>query len=206
MNILHITCSPRQAGSHSVNFSARIVERLRQLHPQAQVTVRDLAADPLPHVDGHYAYALGGAQSPVASAGSLARSDALIGELQSADAIVIGTPMHNFTVPSNLKAWIDHVLRIHRTFEPTPEGKRGLLRDRPVYIAVASGGLFRGDEARQPDFLTPYLSAVMTTMGLRLLYYFTLQGMVRDAQSVAAEWRKALAALDLQLPPAALAA
>jgi FMN-dependent NADH-azoreductase len=193
MKLLHIACSPRVQGSHSARLAQAIVERLCVLHPVMQVQLRDLAAEPLPHVDGAYADALAGRQPAGAAAGALVRSDALIAELEQADAIVLGTPMHNFTVPSVLKSWIDHVLRIHRTFAPTPEGhKRGLLRNRPVYIAVASGGMFLGERARQPDFLTPYLRAVLNTMGLHDLHFFVLQATVRGPDALAAAWDDAL--------------
>ena len=102
----------------------------------------------------------------ISQEGSIARSEELIAELESSDFVVIGTPMHNFTVPSALKAWIDHVVRVRRTFNVTKEGKVGRLRDRPVFVAVSSGGRFSGERARQPDFLTPYLKAVLGTIGL----------------------------------------
>jgi hypothetical protein len=69
-----------------------------------------------------------------------------------ADVVVIGTPMHNLTVPAALKAWIDHVVRARRTFTISAAGKVGTLRDRPVFVAIASGGRFSGERARQPDF------------------------------------------------------
>lgn len=199
MKLLHIRCSPRARGAHSTRLAQAIVERLCALHPATQVQLRDLAAEPLPHVDEDYAELLAGkltagtTGATDAPTGAQARSDALIAELAQADAIVLGTPMHNFTVPSVLKAWIDHVLRIHRTFAPTPEGgKRGLLRDRPVYIALASGGLMLGERARQPDFLTPYLRAVFQTMGLHDLHFVVLQATVRGPDAVAAAWDAAL--------------
>lgn len=202
MNILHILCSPRADGSHSTRFANAIVERLRARDPHADVVLRDLSAAQLPHVDGDYAHALAGGRPSVT--GASVRSEHLIAELERADAVVIGTPMHNYTVPSSLKAWIDHVLRIQRTFVPTPEGKRGLLSDRPVYIAVASGGIYLGTEARQPDFLTPYLQAVFRTIGLNTLHFFPLQGVVRGEFAAAAAWQHATALLDAQLPaPAA---
>ena len=201
MKMLHIVCSPRAAVSYSTRFSSQIVERLRAHHPQAEVVLRDLAAVPLPHVDSDYADTLAAARPDVAAPGSLTRSDHLIAELEEADALVIGTPMHNYTVPSALKAWIDHVLRIGRTFVATREGKRGLLHDRPVYVAVASGGLYLGDQARQPDFLTPYLQAALGTVGLHTLHFFPLQGMVRGDEVIGAEWRMAMARLDALLPP-----
>lgn len=204
-NILHITCSARAEASQSTRFSYRIVERLQP----AEVTLRDLAWAPLPHVDGLYAHALAGRppQDRDASArDTLARSEQLIAELEAADAIVIGLPMHNYTIPSCLKAWVDHVLRIHHTFAPSPEGKRGLLRDRPVYIAVASGGFYTGARANQPDFVTPYLQAALNTMGLRTLHFFPLQGMVFGAERVAQAWDEATAVLDAVLAPTHLTA
>lgn len=203
MNILHLICSPRGAESHSLRFSQEIVARLRSRSSDTQVVTRDLAGAPLPHVDTGYAHALAGSRPPSAeasNAGTLALSDRLIAELASADAVVIGTPMHNYTVPSSLKAWIDHVLRIHHTFMPTPEGKRGLLPDRPVYIAVASGGRYFGERARQPDFLTPYLQAVFETIGLRSLHFFALESLVMGDDAVDAAWRHAAGLLDAQLP------
>jgi FMN-dependent NADH-azoreductase len=105
------------------------------------------------------------------------------------------------TIPSCLKAWVDHVLRIHHTFAPSPEGKRGLLHDRPVYIAVASGGFYTGARANQPDFVTPYLQAALNTMGLHTLRFFPLQGLVFGPERVAQAWSEATAALDAVLAP-----
>ncbi|GGX22591.1 hypothetical protein GCM10007242_32410 [Pigmentiphaga litoralis] len=103
-------------------------------------------------------------------------SEALILEVEAADLLVIGTPMNNFTVPSVLKAWIDQILRMGRTMGVTPTGdKVGLLRDKPVYVGVASGGVFTGDRARQPDFPTPYLKAAFACVGLTSLHFLPLQ-------------------------------
>lgn len=205
-SILHITCSARAEESQSTRFSNRIVERLQQ---PAEVILRDLAWAPLPHVDAGYAHTLAGRPPAGSDANhpgtTLARSDQLIAELDAAHAVVIGLPMHNYTIPSCLKAWVDHVLRIGHTFSPSPEGKRGLLRDRPVYIAVASGGFFAGPKANQPDFATPYLRAALGTMGLRTLHFFALQGMVFGPERVAQAWSEATAALDAVLAPQGLA-
>ena len=115
----------------------------------------------------------------------MALSEELIQELESSDFVVIGTPMHNFTVPSALKAWIDHIVRVRRTFNVTPEGKVGMLRDRPVFVAVSSGGRFSGERARQPDFLTPYLKAILGTIGLHDLTFFSVQGTASGPDAVA---------------------
>jgi FMN-dependent NADH-azoreductase len=208
MNILHIDCSPRPE-SHSRRLSAAIVKRLLEAAPGARVTRRDLGAAPLPHATPDYATTL---SSPATLAaplrGSLDLSEALIREVEAADAIVIGTPMHNLTVPSVLKAWIDQILRAGRTFKSTPAGKMGMIEDRPVFIGIASGGVFTGDRASQPDFLTPYLSAVLGSMGLKTLQFLPVQAtafLVGDQAALATE--KALAAMDLTVmgetsPPA----
>jgi FMN-dependent NADH-azoreductase len=198
MKILHIDCSPRQE-SHSRQLSATIVEKLLEVEPGASISRRDFAASPLPHASPDYATTL---SSPATLAaplkGAFDLSEALIQEVEAADVIVIGTPMHNLTVPSVLKAWIDQILRAGRTFKSTPAGKAGMIRDRPVFIGIASGGVFTGDRANQPDFLTPYLSAVLGSMGLKSLQFLPVQATAfldRDRARLAIE--KALAAIDL---------
>jgi FMN-dependent NADH-azoreductase len=200
MKILHITCSPRGQHSASYRLSQRVMERLLAEHPAAQIVARDLWAEPLPHVDGEYAAALGGARdgayrgAPAANArglSSLAMSDRLIAELRAADCVVIATPMHNFTVPSVLKAWLDHVVRIGVTFNATPQGKIGTLADRPVYIAVSSGGYRTGEHARQPDFLEPYLRAILATIGLKTPRFISVQATVAGPERAAAAYAAA---------------
>jgi len=199
MNILHLDCSPRPE-SHSRQLSAAIVGKLMEISPSASVVRRDFAAAPLPHASSDYASTL---SSPATLAaplkGALELSETLIGEVEAADVIVIGTPMNNLTVPSVLKAWIDQVLRAGRTFKSTPAGKMGMLRDRPVFIGAASGGVFAGDHANQPDFLTPYLSVVLGSIGLKTLQFLSVQATAfldRD-QAILAR-NKALATMDLR--------
>jgi FMN-dependent NADH-azoreductase len=198
MNILHIDCSPRPE-SHSRQLSAAIVKKLLEVASDASVCRRDFAAAPVPHGAPDYATAL---SSPATLAapprGALDLSEALIREVEAADVIVIGTPMYNLTVPSVLKAWIDQILRAGRTFMSTPAGKVGMLRDRPVFIGIASGGVFTGERANQPDFLTPYLSVVLGCIGLKTLQFLPVQATAfldRDQATLARE--KALAAIDL---------
>ena len=128
--------------------------------------------------------------------GSLADSEILIRELESADCLVIGTPMHNYTVPSALKAWIDHVVRANRTFTHIPTGKLGVLADRPVYVAVSSGGSFASEPARQPDFLTPYLTAILNTIGLRTIHFFSVQRAAAGGDTLAHARSRAQAELE----------
>lgn len=198
MNILHIDCSPRP-DSHSRKLSAAIIDKLLELMPDASISRRDLGAHPLAHAAPDYATTL---SSPATLAaplkGALDLSETLIREVEAADAVVIGTPMHNLTVPSVLKAWIDQILRAGRTFKSTPAGKVGMLRDRPVFVGIASGGTFSGERGNQPDFLTPYLSTVLGSTGLKTIQFFSVQATAFldwDHATVARE--KALEAIDL---------
>jgi FMN-dependent NADH-azoreductase len=201
-NILHIDCSPRMQ-SHSRQLSAAIVEKLLEASPGAIVNRRDLGTDPLPHAGSDYAMTLSSPKTLAAPLeGSLDLSEALIGEVEAADAIVIGTPMHNLTVPSVFKAWIDQIMRAGRTFRSTPAGKVGMIADRLVFVAIASGSTFTGDRASQPDFLTTYLSAVLGSMGLKSLQFLPLQAtaFLEDEQAMLARG-KALEGLDLSVLP-----
>jgi len=197
-NILHIDCSPRPE-SHSRQLSAQIVEKLCAIAPGAVVSRRDLAAAAPEHPTPDYATTL---SSPATLAaplkGALDLSEALIREVEAADVIVIGTPMYNLTVPSVLKAWIDQILRAGRTFISTPAGKVGVLRDRPVFIGIASGGVFTGPRANQPDFLIPYLSQVLASIGLTKLQFLPLQATAfLDQEQAPLARDEVLKALDL---------
>jgi len=194
MKILHVSCSPRGQASESHRLSQHIIGLLLKAKPEATVTSRVVGGGAMPHVDENYAVSQQSSED-LSQGGSLARSEELIQELENADVVVIGTPMHNFTVPSALKAWIDHVVRVRRTFNVSPQGKVGLLRDRPVFVAVSSGGRFSGENARQPDFLTPYLKAVLGITGLHDLRFFSIQGTAFGPDAVAEARAKAEQAL-----------
>ena len=198
MNILHIDFSPR-AVSRSRELSAAVVAKLLEIAPDASIDRRDFSVYSLPHVTSGYATAL---STPETLANppenSVDLSETLIRDVETADVIVIGTPMNNFTIPSVFKAWIDHVLRVGRTMKSTPIGKVGMLRDRPVFIGIASGGFFSGGRANQPDFLTPYLSAAFGCIGLNTPQFLSVQGtafLSRDETVVQIE--QALASIDL---------
>lgn len=173
--ILHLICSPRGRAAESSRLSQKIVDALLAKEPTAEVVTRILADEPLDYVDADYALSQH-SLADISQEGTAAVSAMLVGELESSDFVVIGTPIHNFTVPSALKAWIDHVVRMRWTFDVSPQGKIGKLHDRPVFIAFSSGGRFSGERARQPDFLTPYLQAVFAIIGLHDLTFFSVQG------------------------------
>ncbi len=173
--ILHVSASPRGKAAESYRLSQNLIGALRERHPAADVIERPVGNGSLPHVDEDYAISQAAIQD-VSGLGSMALSEDLVRELESADCLVISTPMHNLSIPSALKAWIDHVVRARRTFSVGPGGKTGLLQDRPVFIAIASGGRFSGEQARQPDFLTPYLKTILAMIGLKTVSFFTVQG------------------------------
>jgi len=208
MKILRVSFSPRGPASESHRLSQSVIDHLRTSDPAATLVDRTIGSDALPHVDGNYAWAQHSAAAELSPEGSIARSEALIQELEAADVVVIGTPMHNLGIPSSLKAWIDHVVRARRTFNVSSEGKTGTLHDRPVFIAVASGGRYSGERARQPDFLTPYLKAILATIGLHDLRFFSVQGTALGPEAVAEARAQAERALQVHfgaqdvLPPA----
>jgi FMN-dependent NADH-azoreductase len=196
-SILLLTCSPKGPAAYSRVVAEEVTSRLAAADPNAVAVHRDLAADPPPLPDAAFSAAvLGGAP---ADDPAFAASEVLIRELEACDALVIGTPMHNYTVPAVLKAWIDQIVRIHRSFRSTPAGKVGMLRDRPIFLVVASGGWFTrpspGGAPAQPDFLTPYLRAALGTIGLTDLTIIALEGLTRGADQVALSLEAARARL-----------
>ncbi|MFM0627577.1 FMN-dependent NADH-azoreductase [Paraburkholderia xenovorans] len=186
MRILLLNASPHGEESHGYRFADEIVGMLRRHAAPAasalQVIERDLAAAPLPPVARDYARAV---TSRTPDKAQFNVSEQLIGEIETTDALIINTPMHNFTVPAALKLWIDYTLRIQRTFAPTPQGKVGLMRDRPSIVIVGSGGVHSGERARQPDFLTPYLRYALGSIGIQSVQFLLLQGLVMGEATVA---------------------
>ena len=138
--------------------------------------VRNLAANPLPHLTAERFQAFlakPDARSPAQQA-IVAESDALIAELQAADTVVLGLPMYNFGIPSTLKAWIDHVARVGRTFRYTDDGSVGLLADRPTYVFAARGGQYRGTPR---DTQTAYLTNFLNFIGIRDIEFVYAEGL-----------------------------
>lgn len=194
--ILQILVSPRpQAWSRRV--AQDTTARIAALRPNAGIIARDIAADQPPHPDRDLYDAI--LSSTPDGDPRFVLSERYIAELEAADFVVIGTPMNNFTVPSTLKAWVDHIVRIRRTFHSTPEGKIGLLRDRPVIVVSAHGGYVTRPPV-QPDFLTPYLQAVFETIGIPSAEFLRLEGMSRGPEAVARALDAAATWIDRKLP------
>ena len=186
--ILRLDCSPVGEASYSRQLGDEVMARLQLKHAGATVIARDLAANPPSPVTLSFTQHM--RTHPTAELAAMvpafAESEALIAELEATQVLVIATPMHNFTVPAVLKLWLDQVARVGRTFQSTPEGKIGSLADRPCYICIASGSPFSGDAARQPDFLRPYLTAILACMGIRELTFFQAEAAARDPENAMA--------------------
>jgi FMN-dependent NADH-azoreductase len=169
MTILHIDSSILGGNSVSRTLTADIVARQRALRPEARVIRRDLAADAALHLsDAHLAAFQGAAVGSDALGQDLAAGSAYIDDLFAAEVIVIGAPMYNFSVPSQLKAWIDRVLVAGRTFRYGPNGVEGLLpAGKKVFIASTRGGIYTGDSpASALEHHETYLRGVLGFIGL----------------------------------------
>ena len=128
--------------------------------------MRDLAREPLPHIDDDFVAATRSPNGPQTERqrALLAQSDALVDELFAADVIVIAAPMINFTIPSTLKSWIDHVARAGRTFSYSEKGPQGLVTGKQVILVAARGGVYAAGNTL--DFQLPYLKSVLGFLGM----------------------------------------
>jgi FMN-dependent NADH-azoreductase len=164
MKILQIKSSVFNGNGQSSRLANEFVALLREQHPGAEVLERDLVADPVPHLDGARVGAFF-AKPEERSAGEkaiVAYSDALIAELRRADVLVLGLPMYNFGVPSQLKAWFDHIARAGETFKYTEKGAVGLLKGKKAYVFAARGGLY-GENDSQSQFVRQFLGFIGIT-------------------------------------------
>jgi FMN-dependent NADH-azoreductase len=168
MKLLHIDSSV--LGPHSVSrqVSAAIVDRLQKATPDLNVTYRDLTATPLAHLSGsHLAAAQGAVPEAVALQQDLAAGQTVLEEFLAADIVVIGAPMYNFTIPSQLKAWIDRILVSGKTFKYSAQGVEGLAGDKRVIIAISRGGFYgAGTPSAAAEHLETYLHSVFRFIGI----------------------------------------
>jgi FMN-dependent NADH-azoreductase len=177
-NILHITSSPRGSASYSNQVSHGVIDELQQAAPQARVIVRDLARDPLPHIDEDFAAATRSMDGPRTERqqGIVAQSDALVDELLAADVIVIAAPMINFGVPTTLKSWFDYVARPGRTFSYSEAGPKGLVTGKRVIIVSATGGIYSSGQLTALDFQVPWLRTMLGFLGLTDVEIIRVEG------------------------------
>jgi FMN-dependent NADH-azoreductase len=190
MNLLHIDSSILGEGSASRALTREIVERHQAARPDTKVTYVDLAAQEPPHF----------------SQRSLARTDArdveALEQFLAADVVVIGAPMYNFTIPSQLKAWVDRIAVAGKTFRYGPKGPEGLAGDKQVIVAIARGGMYPAGAA-SGDFGESYLKHLFGFLGVRDLTFVRAEGLAISPEHRATGLEAARAAIPV---PAALAA
>jgi FMN-dependent NADH-azoreductase len=165
-NILVLNSSAAGEASVSRLLVADAVAELTERLPGAQVVFRDLAADPIPHLLPSTINGVRGQPTSPAELEARALSDKLIAELRTADVIVIGAPMYNFSVPTTLRTWFDHVLRAGETFSYSEAGPKGLLTGKRVIVVESRGGLYSEGPAMSVDFQEPYLRHLLGFVGL----------------------------------------
>ena len=182
-NILYIQSSPRGSESFSQKVAQSVVSDLGERHPGAKVVVRDLAQNPPPHVGQAFVGGIstGPEQRTTEQTEALVLSDVLIDELLAADVIVLAVPMHNFGLPSTLKAWIDHVVRVGRTVSYSQKGPEGMLKGKRVILVLARGGVYSDGPARPFDFQEPYLRAILGFIGLTDVEVVRVEGVAMSA-------------------------
>jgi FMN-dependent NADH-azoreductase len=166
--ILHVISSPRGEESISIKLGNSIAEQLLEAYPGSILTNKDLNINPYPHLYDAQITALrtNSADHTPAQKELVERSDKAIAELFDTDILVISLPLYNFGIPSPLKSWIDNVMRAGHTFSYGPEGPKGLVTGKKVYIAIASGGVYSEGMLQEYDFAVPYLRTALGFIGI----------------------------------------
>lgn len=199
--LLFVSSSLFEGRSTSREVARDIIARWRQAHPEGAVVERPLAPATIPHLSGDTLLALG--KAPEERTPEERRmvdfADSLIAEAEAAETIVIAAPMYNFSIPTTLKAWLDHVARAGRTFRYTANGPEGLLTGKKVIAVVSRGGYYGpGTPAASMDFQEPYLRSMLGFLGLTDVTFVEIEGQAvgpdAAAQGLAAA-REAAAAL-----------
>jgi FMN-dependent NADH-azoreductase len=197
MRLLHIDASIQGANSASRQLSAAVVERLRKAVPDIEITYRDLAAEPLSHLSGeHLAAARGAAPESPALQQDLAASQAALEVFLAADTVVIGAPMYNFTIPTQLKAWIDRILVAGKTFRYGATGPEGLAGNKRIIIAISRGGLYGpGAPAAVLEHLETYLRGVFGFIGVSNPELIVAEGLLLGPEQREGSMQRALQAI-----------
>ena len=193
MKLLHLDSSILGQHSASRELGAAIVARWQRDVRGIEVTYRDLAANPLPH--------LSGGSLAQANADEAATAAAVMDEFLSADVIVVGAPMYNFGIPSQLKAWIDRVAVAGKTFRYTADGPQGLAGGKQVIVAATYGGKHPVESGR--NFVEPYLRQVFAFLGIDDVEFVSADGLSVSPEQRVTSISAARARIDVALPLAA---
>ncbi len=201
LNVLAISTSAKKDGSISRTLTGDLLRALEDRHGDVDIVERDLA-DGLPFVDAAWVEANFTADEDRTDRHrqTLAGSDALVAELKTADVIVIGAPIYNFSIPAVLKAWIDMIARARVTFRYTENGPEGLLTGKKAYVIVPSGGVPVGSPV---DFATPYLKQALAFVGITDVEFIGAKGADRGNREALDGARSRIAKLVHLAPQAA---
>ena len=174
--LLQINSSLFSASGHSSQLASEFVAKWLSKNPEAQLVVRDLASDPLPHLDAQRvtAFFTPAEARTEAQQAFIAESDTLINELKQADMIVIGLPMYNFGIPSTLKAYFDQIGRAGVTFRYTEHGPEGLLTGKKVFVFATRGGMYAGTAL---DSQTTYVRDFLSFLGMSDVEFVYAEGL-----------------------------
>src|SRR6266550_7717676 len=197
MKLLHIDSSILGEASASRELSAAIVQAFSRSMPGLEVVRRDLDADPIPHLDSRLHAAVRPDIAANATAPGVAETGAAaLDEFLDAEIVVIGAPMYNFTIPSQLKAWIDHIIIAGKTFRYSETGAQGLAGGKKVVIASSRGGLYApGTPQAANDFQERYLRTVLGFIGIEDIDIVRAEGLAFGPEQREAAMRAALASV-----------
>lgn len=200
-NLLQINASLAGAEGESSRLARRFVTDWKARHPEGHVITRDLASDPVPHLTAERFQAfLSPPEARTAEQRAQAEySDALIAELQVADTIVFAVPMYNFSIPSTLRAYFDHIARAGVTFRYSASGAEGLLKDKKVVVFITRGGIYP-DAA---DTQTPYLKQFLGFLGMTDVKFVFAEGLHMGEETREKSLSAALHAIEELVPQAA---
>jgi FMN-dependent NADH-azoreductase len=180
--LLLISTNLTGAGLKTRALAVRFIESLRKANPGIEVTERNLYAQPVPQLSP-YLLSERGCRGSAEEERARLRSEALIAEVEAADTIVIAAPMQNFSVPSTLKAWIDHIARAGRTVRFTPDGPEGLLKNKTVFVATARSAYHADGAMSAHDFHEPYLRAVLRALGMEDVSFIYVEDQPSDTET-----------------------
>jgi FMN-dependent NADH-azoreductase len=185
MKLLHIDSSARSS-SVSRKLTGQFAQEWKKNHPEGKVIHRDLSTTSLPQItDDWGATYVDESKVTAAQRSYLSTSDSLIEELQAADTVVIGAPMYNFSISSQLKAWIDQIVRRGKTVDFRAEGPRGLLGGKEVVVITSRGGSYEKDSPAAPfDFQEPYLRAILGFIGLNATFIHAEKQSRAEAETI----------------------
>src|SRR6202012_304089 len=191
LTVLTVASSPMGERSVTRKLSDKLTDEVKKAHPGARFITRDLVASPLPHIDGSFIASVFTRpdERNEALQAAVAASDKAVDELIAADVIIIGAPMYNFGIPSSLKAWIDHVVRMGRTFMGGASGPEGLLLNKKVIVVSARGHVYTEGPYTTWDHQEPQLRTALGFMGLTNVSVIRAEGLQRGAEASEAAFK-----------------